>query len=155
MSGSPSPRWSLATLDDGSSPECDAIRAWLREYNRAANPVFMAAWERPEFQSRPLVVLAREGETVIGGLLAATEFAWLKVSIMAVAPEQRRCGIGSALLAEAERHAVERGCRFAFVDTMDYQAPDFYPRHGYELLCRIPDWDSHGHSKLFFRKPLT
>jgi GNAT superfamily N-acetyltransferase len=155
MSDSPAPHWTLATLDDDSTPACDQIRAWLRAYNRDANPEFMAAWERPEHRPRPLAVLAREGGTVVGGLLAATELAWLKISIMAVDPARRSRGIGSALLAEAERQAADRGCRFAYVDTMEYQAPLFYPERGYETLCRIPDWDSHGHAKYFFRKKLA
>jgi GNAT superfamily N-acetyltransferase len=155
MTRSPVDAWSLAAVDDDSAPECDAVRRWLREHNHATSPVFMAERERPEHAPRPLVILARGATGVVGGLLAETEFAWLKISIMAVDPAWRSRGIGSALLAEAERQAAQRGCRFAYVDTMDYQAPRFYPERGYETLCCIPDWDSHGHAKLFFRKQIA
>jgi len=155
MTESPVPTWSLAAVDDGSVSECDQVRRWLREHNHATNPAFMAERERPEHQPRPLVILARGAAGVVGGLFAETEFAWRKVSIMAIDPAWRGQGIGTALLAEAERQAAERGCRFAYVDTMEYQAPRFYPERGYETLCRIPDWDSHGHAKLFFRKQLS
>ena len=154
MTKSPKPDWTLAAVDDDSDPECDAVRRWLREHNHASNSAFMAERERPEHRPRPLVILAQGASGVVGGLLAETEFAWLKISIMAVDPAWRSRGIGSALLIEAERQAAERGCRFAYVDTMDYQAPRFYPARGYETLCRITDWDSHGHAKLFFRKEL-
>ena len=37
---------------------------------------------------------------------------------------------------------------------MSYQAPEFYERLGYHVVGRIPDWDSHGHDKLYFTKDL-
>ena len=44
----------------------------------------------------------------------------------------RRAGIGSGLVAEAERRAS--GLSFAHVDTFSFQGPDFYPRFGYEVF---------------------
>jgi GNAT superfamily N-acetyltransferase len=127
----------------------------LREFNLATNPQFMELRQLPKHAARPLIITASEGQEIVGGLIGETQLAWLKISIMAVAPERRRQGVGAALSAEAERHAVERGCRRAYVDTMDYQAPQFYLAHGYELTGRLDDWDSHGHAKLFFVKCLT
>ena len=91
---------------------------------------------------------------VVGGLFAETQLAWLRISIMAVDPAYRSQGIGSAPLAEAEREAVARGCRHAFVDTMEYQAPSFYRAHGFAVAGQIEDWDSRGHSKFYFSKQL-
>jgi ribosomal protein S18 acetylase RimI-like enzyme len=69
-------------------------------------------------------------------------------------PAWRSRGIGAELLAEACRQAVALGCRYAYVDTMEYQAPRFYLAHGFEIVGRIPDWDSHGHAKLHLTKRL-
>lgn len=103
-----------------------------------------------------LVLLAKasDGE-VIGGLLALTQLSWLRISTMAVHPDWRGRGIGAGLLVEAERIAVERGCIHAHVDTMSYQAPEFYLKHGYRVAGEFPDWDSHGHAKMHFLKSLT
>ncbi|MEM9366320.1 MAG: GNAT family N-acetyltransferase [Planctomycetota bacterium] len=73
---------------------------------------------------------------------------------MAVGDEQRRRGIGRQLIHNAETEAISRGCCYAFVDTMSYQATDFYRKCGYQLCGEIPDWDSHGHTKHFFKKHL-
>lgn len=149
------PDWQLTNVVDGQAPECDAVRGWLREFNLAANPPFMELVQRPQNEARPLVVIATDDSGVVGGLLAETQLAWLKVSIMAVAPKRRSQGIGAALLAEAEHQAITRGCRRAYVDTMEYQAPQFYVKQGYEIVGRLEDWDSHSHAKLFLTKLLS
>jgi len=152
----PEPReWTIASVPGTSEPGCDLVRQWLREYNWAVNPEFMRELQQPGHQARPLVLLACVGSEVAGGILAETQLAWLRISIMAVNPAWRSRGIGAALLAEAEQQAVARGCRHAYVDTMEYQGPRFYQAHGFEIAGQIPDWDSRGHAKLHFTKRLA
>jgi len=146
--------WSIVTVVDTSAPGCDLVRQWLREHNWTVNPAFMEQLQQSEHQARPLVLLATANSRVVGGLFAETQLAWLRISIMAVHPESRSQGIGAALLAEAERHAIARGCKYAYVDTMEYQAPRFYHSHGFSTVGEISDWDSRGHSKLYLSKRL-
>ena len=146
--------WNLTTVPDTSAPGCDLVCQWLREHNWAVNPDYMEQLHQPEHDARSLVLLATADSRVVGGLFAETQFAWLRISIMAVDPGYRSRGIGAALLAEAERRAVARGCRHAYVDTMEYQAPRFYLAHGFDIVGQIPDWDSRGHAKLYFSKRL-
>lgn len=147
--------WSLTSVADESQPGCELVLQWLREYNRTTSPAFFQKLDQPEHHARPLVLLASDPSGIAGGLLAETQFAWLKISKLAVKPGRRAQGLGSALPAEAERQAVARHCKYAFLDTMDYQAPRFYLAHGYEIVGEIPDWDSHGHTKFYFRKHLA
>ena len=147
--------WQIAAVPDDSATGCDLVRQWLREHNWAVNPDFMAQLQEEAHQSRPLVLLASSDSGVIGGLFAETRFAWLRISIMAVAPERRSQGIGGALLAEAERIAIARGCKSAYVDTMEYQSPRFYLARGYSIVGELRDWDSRGHTKFFLTKRLV
>jgi GNAT superfamily N-acetyltransferase len=145
----------LKAIDDPDDELREAVYVHLRTHNQSSNPVGWQARERPENAPRPISLFAYdENGDVIAGLFASTEFAWLKVDIMATAQAHRGKGIGRALLEKAEAIAVQRGCRYAFVDTMDYQAPTFYQAAGYQIAGQIDDWDSHGHSKFFFTKPL-
>lgn len=148
--------WHITPTADEDAPECAPIREWLRQHNWTSNPEFMEKWTSPEHEAKPLVLTAKasDGE-IIGGLLAHTQFSWLRISIMSVHPDWRSHGIGAGLLAEAERIAATRGCIHAHVDTMSYQAPGFYQKHGYRIAGEFPDWDSHGHAKLHFLKSLT
>jgi len=146
--------WTITAVNDISAPGCDLIRKWLREYIWTKHPAFMAQLNQPEHQSSSLILIASADACVVGGVFAETQLAWLRISIMAVSPKWRSRGIETALLAEAERQSIAHGCRHAYVDTMDYQAPRFYFAHGFTVVGEIADWDSHGHSKLYLAKHL-
>ena len=81
-----------------------------------------------------------DGEgNIIGGILGGTYWGWMYIDILWVREDCRRNGIGSKLLVTAEKEAVKRGCHHVHVDTMSWQAPDFYKKHGYEVLGVLPD----------------
>ena len=132
------------------------VYAALQAFNRQQNPQFYAERELPENEVRPLDLLAYNNDGhVIGGLFGETQFLWLKIHIMAVQEAFRGQGVGRELMRLAEEEAIRRGCRYAFVDTMDYQAPRFYERLGYGVACRLENWDSHAHAKFYLTKQLA
>ena len=53
---------------------------------------------------------------------------------------RRHGGLGSALIERAEALARAKDCVGMWLDTYTYQAPDFYPRHGFEEFGRIKDF---------------
>jgi GNAT superfamily N-acetyltransferase len=134
----------------------DAVLAYLREFNRQRAPAFFEARDRPENARRPLHVWAYDGDNTVpvGGLIGSTALAWLEITYLAVHPDHRGRDIGTRLVEAAEREGVARGCRYAFLDTMSYQAGPFYEKQGYALAGRLADWDSHGHDKLLYTKRL-
>ena len=144
----------IELIENASGELREAVNSQLRAFNRAANPAWYAAREAADPRPLELFAFADDGRPR-GGLFGETQFLWLKVSILAVHEECRGQGIGTGLMNEAERIAIERGCQFAYVDTMEYQAPKFYENLGYEIVGRLANWDSHGHSKFFLTKRLT
>jgi GNAT superfamily N-acetyltransferase len=143
-------------IDLPSEAEREAINSVLREHNRSANPIFWAALDEPDGANRPLNVIARDDVgQVIGGLFAETRFTWLKIAVLAVHPQFRRRAVATHILATAEANAVRRDCKYAYVDTMEYQSPGFYQRCGYTTVGTLHDWDSHGHAKYFLTKTLS
>lgn len=104
--------------------------------------------------AQPLILLARNHDQLVGGLIAEHVLAWLRISIMAVDPTYRGRGVGTSLLLDAELRAREMGCQYLYADTMQYQAPQFYTNRGFQIVGQIPDWDSHGHTKFFLTKEL-
>lgn len=147
--------YSFSLIESPTDEWAEAVNSELREFNRTQNPQFWAALERPERNLRPLNVLVfNSWRRVIGGLFAETRLSWLKINVLAVAADLRRQGIGAHLVALAEFEAVRRGCGYAFTESMDYQAPDFFRKLGYAIVGRINDWDSYGHAKLVLVKKL-
>lgn len=146
----------IQQIDHPNDNVREAVLQSLRSHNEEANPVFWERRERPENRSSPLNVFAlNPNGAVVGGLFAETQFSWLRIHLMATRTEWRGQGIGRSLLKKAELIARTRDCKYAYVDTMDYQAPGFYEKAGYRIAGTLDDWDSHGHRKLFFVKEIT
>lgn len=76
---------------------------------------------------------------VIGGILGGTYWSWMHIDILWVDEKFRKQGIGSKLLQAAEDEARRRGAHSVHVDTMSWQAPDFYKKHGYKIISELND----------------
>ena len=94
-----------------------------------------------------------ERGSIIGGIIGGTYWGWLYIDILWVHEDHRRKGIGSKLLSEAEREAVRRNCHHVHLDTMSWQAPGFYKKHGYEVIAVLPDIPK-GNQKYLLKKAL-
>ena len=93
-----------------------------------------------------------EAGKIRAGLIGNCYAGWLFVNLLWVHSELRRAGIGSGLVAAAERHAIDFGCHSSHLDTFSFQGPDFYPRLGYREFARLEY--PPGHQRIFFRKQL-
>jgi GNAT superfamily N-acetyltransferase len=133
-------------VEDGPSREDVAfVGRSLYEFNRA---------RAGEDHHRLLGVFLRDGDgAIVAGLTGATFWSWLVVDLLWVREELRGQGIGGRLLEAAEREAIRRGCTGAFLDTLDFQAPDFYRKHGYEVFGELPGLPP-GHVRYYLAKRL-
>lgn len=94
-----------------------------------------------------------ENQNVMAGILGGTYWGWLHIDILWVDENFRSKKIGSRLLIAAENEAKKRGCHSVHVDTMSWQAPEFYKKHGYELISEL-DNIPNGYKKFHFIKRL-
>lgn len=135
-------------LDEVSQASQDpfaVLNGLLNDHNAAQG----APW-----QLKPLWLFARDATgKVQGGIRGSTYWSWCSIDVLAVAEPYRRKGIGTLLLRKAEDIARARGCIGIRLDTMSFQAPDFYRRHGYTEFGRIADYPP-GHTRLWFMKRL-
>jgi GNAT superfamily N-acetyltransferase len=140
-------RYRVALEEQPAAEDSEIVRKGLDSFNEAH--VGTTHWE-------PLAVFIRDEHTTIrGGLLGGTYWGWLYVETFWLAQELRGYGYGSQLLALAEAKAIERGCRYAHLDTMSFQALPFYERHGYSVFGVLEDMPAgSGERRFWLRKTL-
>ena len=128
-----------------SETETDYIREALNQFNCA---------HVGDDGHTPLNLIEYDADgNIIGGLLGGTYWGWMYIDILWVREDHRRQGVGSRLLTEAEKEAMRRGCHHVHVDTMSWQAPAFYQKHGYEVIGVLPDIP-RGNQKYLLMKAL-
>ena len=132
-------------LENKESHKAQEIGDLIRTYNRSKR-------EEAESESLNLYVEDEKGN-LMAGLVAETFGNWLEIEYLFVKEELRGQGIGSKLLQQAENEAKNRNCRFAFVNTYQFQAPDFYLSHGYKEVFILEDYPYTG-QRYYYQKDL-
>jgi len=102
----------------------------------------------------PVAVFARDRqESLVGGVTATVNWTWLSIKLLWVSETYRERGLGRRLMETIEALGRDRGCTHAHVDTLGFQAPDFYRRLGYEPFAKLPDYAA-GHPRIYLKKQL-
>ena len=134
----------------------DEISDRLVTHNQDASEAMRVRFEPGNLKARRVEAYAmNDGGTLIGGCFGSTidVWKWLIVDTMWVEPSHRGQGIARELLADVERQARERGCRWAKLNTWEFQAPGFYEHLGYVVYGREVDFPP-GHVNHLMRKVL-
>lgn len=70
-----------------------------------------------------------------------------------VSEELRGQGYGSKLLNEAENIVLNKGCKLIHLDTWNFQAPEFYKKHGFKVFGILEGF-AEGTKRYFLKKEL-
>ena len=125
----------LAVTEEIAPDDEAAIRTRLLDYN---NTTLLGPTDR-----RNLAILLRDTDgNVDGGLVGYTGRGWLYVQMLFVPERLRGRGIAGQLLKSAEDEAIARGCRGAYIDTINPVACRTYERAGYQVFGRIENFSN-------------
>ena len=103
-----------------------------------------------------LVLVARRGATPLGFVrlhprgVAGSPY----VASIAVAPEARVLGVGTALLRAAEARFPSARYIFLCVSSFNVRARALYERYGYRIVGELPDYVVDGYSELLMARRL-
>jgi GNAT superfamily N-acetyltransferase len=122
------------------------VRAGLVAHNRRF--VGPARWKR-------LVLSAREGRRIVGGLIGDIGWNFAFVGILWVDEAARGKGAGTRLMREAERLARRRRCAVMYLNTFSFQAPAFYEKLGYRRFATLRGTPSADSNRYFYVKRLS
>lgn len=128
--------------------EADYIDDKLGDYNNEQIPFTQK--ENPILKN---YIIKDNGEIIAG--IKADIYHWriLYVEAFWVDKRYRGQGLGTALLNRIEREARELGATLVHLDTFDFQAKDFYLKHGYEIFGILEDCPP-GHNRYYLKKKL-
>lgn len=90
---------------------------------------------------------------IIAGLTGNTHGNWPTIKYLWVSEELRSQGVGSRILKQAEEEAKKRGCKYSFLDTFSFQAPEFYKKYGYKEQFALNNYPVTG-KRYYFTKNL-
>ena len=133
----------IADGDDGF------IKDKLVEYNLSMVP----ATQSELFESVSKKIVDEEGNIIAGCLAIMHCWNVVAVDILWVNEQYRGQRLGSVLLGEVEREAMEKGCHLVHLDTYDFQAKGFYEKNGYSVFGTLEDCPK-GHIRYYLKKSL-
>lgn len=120
----------IALTDDPDPRLAGVLEEGLSDYNERTTG-------RRDWRALAVVVNDPDSGAPVGGLLGRTTLGLFFLDLLFLPTHLRHSGIGSRALQMAEEEAVRRGCVAAALVTIDFQAPEFYLRHGWEEIGRV------------------
>ncbi|MEG0775332.1 GNAT family N-acetyltransferase [Clostridium sp.] len=136
-------------IEKSTREECALVEDGIVEYNLSKAPFT----QEPSFIPINRVIKGVSGEVLAG--INSVLYCWncLYIDVLWVKEEYRKEGYGSVLLNEVEKTAKEKGCSLIHLDTFDFQAKDFYLKHGYEVFGVLEDCPVE-HKRYYMKKSI-
>lgn len=135
-------------IEEGTPAQWDEVAKGLFTFNQRKAGVCLAP-PKPYTQ-----VALDDNKNVIGGILCTWHdvLGNLSLDILWVDEKHRGTGIGAALLRAAENFARQHACILCTLETLDFQAKDFYAKQGYAVFGTLEG--PPGHRRYFMQKRL-
>jgi len=96
-------------------------------------------------------VVYRQGDVILAGAITVITKDWAYVETVWVDESLRGQGIGRKLMRAVESYVHQIGLNGILLYTIDFQAPEFYLKLGYELLGKLPN-RPHGYDATYYIK---
>lgn len=109
--------------------------------------------QEPPSETLNLIIKDQDGK-IFGGLLGRMYRFALYVNVLWISEEIRGQGYGSKLLEEAEAIVRKKGGKLIHLDTWNFQAPEFYKQHGFEIFGILEGFPE-GVKRYFLRKSIS
>lgn len=102
----------------------------------------------------PIAFVAMKENEFAGSLVVESFWGALHIKYIYVEKPYRHQGLGRQLMQEALKFGFKQSFPFAFVETMSFQALEFYIKCGFELEYTRTGY-AHGTSFHYLKKNLT
>ncbi|WP_424320666.1 GNAT family N-acetyltransferase [Lacticaseibacillus chiayiensis] len=134
------------SIEKASAQTIAAINDQFEAYNLSKKPLMQ------DELAVTFTFLAEEDGQCIGGVFGYSSMYRIGyIESLWVAEEYRHNGIGTELVNELVKALRDFGCPTVHLDTMSYQAPEFYQSQGFKQFGKLI-YPESGVSELFFVK---
>lgn len=129
--------------------DSEYIRQRLIEYNLSNLPDSM---KKPSEQVS--FVIRDEQGNIMGGITGSVFWGLMHVNFLWVDESLRGKGYGHQLIEHMEELARKHHCSMIELDTFSFQAPEFYKKHGFEVVGVAKDHPMKGAERYYLIKRL-
>lgn len=139
----------MPSIENSSKIEREFIESKLIAFNNSRVPFLQ------EDPFLPISYIIKENEQIIAGINAML-YCWncLYVDILWIDEKYRNHTYGTMLLDKVENEAKAAGSHLVHLDTFDFQAKDFYLKHGYTIFGTLEDCPLPGRKRYYLQKKL-
>jgi len=93
-------------------------------------------------------------DEIIGGIRGTYNISgWLYISELWVDKNYRNQGYATLLMKSIENEAVHKGCKNSYLNTISYQAPEFYIKLGYKKFAELENFH-YEYNRIYLKKKL-
>ena len=138
-------------INISTNAEAAYVNEQLLAHNHAAIPYDPATYKH----DLNFVIKDADGKPIAGVNSAVFAHYTLSVDILWIAPEHKGKGLGTSLLMHVENEAEALGAALSILYTYDFQAKDFYIKHGYEVFGQVDDCPLPGRFRYHMKKCLV
>lgn len=132
------------TIDQNPKPEDDKVlREGIVNFNK----------EVIKEKASHFNVFAKANSQIIGGALVWEHSDAFYIDVLWLNESYRKKGIGTKIISMIETMALDKGILKIFVDTYEFQAQEFYQKHGFNSIGIIPEY-LLGYDRVFLRKDI-
>lgn len=132
-----------------SQDDLKALSVGIGSYNKDYLPDEVGFEKDTKFA----VIAKDENGQVLGGIRANAFWNYCTIELLWLAKETRGLGLGSNLMAAAEKFAKDKGFGYMRTETLSFQAKPFYEKLGYKVFGELPDYPK-GHTTYCLVKEL-
>ncbi|MDE7361570.1 MAG: GNAT family N-acetyltransferase [Oscillospiraceae bacterium] len=134
-------------ITDCADKDIDRIYSGLTESNSRKVPEL----RRGRYFEINKKIVDESGKVIAGCIAEVNHWNALHINALWVSEDYQKHGLGSRLLKEVEAIAAENGCALSHLSTFDFQAKDFYLKHGYEIFGTLEN-SPEGHCRYYLKK---
>lgn len=134
-------------IEESTTGEAELVIDNLVKYNLTKVPKI----QEEAFLNINRVIKDDKGNVIAG--INSRMYCWncLFIDSLWVNSACRKIGLGTMLINEVEKEAMDKGCRLIHLDTFDFQAKDFYLKHGYEIFGVLEECPED-HKRYYLKK---